>query len=190
MCIRDSQYTEGLETRGIIQGLQGSKGLLGRSVDGIPSGLGNKIRTVANGAAGAGLGSLQEQHGEFIDDLVWVSVLDHRTSSICWGRHGKLVNENLGGALPPAHPRCRSTTVPWSSPHGPIPVEETASQWIRRQPDRLQRQIMGPARFKRFQTGAYDWPRDFINDRGRLWTLEDLKRRKPKGRPGPQRRAA
>lgn len=173
------QVAEGVEVRGIIEGLAGRQGFLQRSVEGLPSSLGTKLRTVANGSSSAGLTALQVENRDFIDDLVWVSVLDHRTSSICWSRHGKLVNGNLKGALPPAHPRCRSTTTPWSSPHGPIPTEETATEWMVRQTPEVQKRVMGPRRFELFETGKYDWPRDFISDRGKLWTLADLKRRTP-----------
>lgn len=48
----------------------------------------------------------------------WVSVLDDRTSAICWARDGLVLPTNTG-IRPPAHPHCRSVLVPilfkWST---------------------------------------------------------------------------
>lgn len=45
-------------------------------------------------------------------DLVWTSIIDERTSSICLTRNGQFVNRDLDGLLPPAHINCRSIAVP------------------------------------------------------------------------------
>lgn len=186
---------DGLEASGIIRGLGGKGGFLARNVDGSPNGLGLKLRTAATGSQSAGQKAFAAEN-DLIQDLVWTAVLDTRTSKICTARHGRLVNKELGGVLPPAHPNCRSITVPGvynirrakelskSLPRdaldikGRIPEHETASEWLLRQTTETQKKVMGPSRWALWNSGRYNWPEDFVSARtGEVYTLEKLRKR-------------
>lgn len=53
----------------------------------------------------------------------WASIMDSRTSQVCWSRNGNIY-EVGNGPLPPAHPNCRSRTFPL---YGKQPIDlETA----------------------------------------------------------------
>lgn len=81
------------------------------------------IRTGMNHIANSARESVWEANSDIIAALMWVSVLDGRTSDICMSRDGKIapigsrpIPEDIPvarylsppGARPPAHPRCRS----------------------------------------------------------------------------------
>ena len=169
------QIHEGIETRVVMKGLGGKQGWFARSVDGRPESLGNKVRDTVSGSASAGQRVLIDAPTSPIEDLRWISVLDTRTSKICWSRSGKLVNAELGGQLPPAHPRCRSSTFPiLLEKQGFRP--ESAKDWMKRQPKEVQLEILGPNRLEMYETGEYDWPMDFIKDE-KLITLDKLNRK-------------
>ena len=55
-------------------------------------------------AAAIGAQAFAESNDAF--DLVWTSIIDELTSSICLTRNGQFVNRDLGGLLPPAHFNC------------------------------------------------------------------------------------
>jgi hypothetical protein len=74
----------------------------------------------------------------------WVSVIDSKTSDICRSRNGN-VYEYPNDPVPPAHPNCRSHTVPITQ-NDPVPepsLPETLMQWLRTQPAQVQEDV-GP----------------------------------------------
>ena len=125
-------------------------------------------------------------------DLVWTSIIDERTSSICTSRNGLHVNRDLDGQVPPAHFNCRSIVVP-------IVLQERTTQGqlnrLNRETRRAierglpnfnsteesfdmlsefqQRQRLGAVRFRLFQTGDFRFPSDFIDNEA-LIPLDDL----------------
>lgn len=68
----------------------------------------------------------------------WVSVIDGGTTEICLSRNGKVYRYGEG-PVPPAHIRCRSTTIPYNAAHD----DETFYAWIKRQPERTQNFALG-----------------------------------------------
>ncbi|RLB68454.1 MAG: hypothetical protein DRH08_00910 [Deltaproteobacteria bacterium] len=98
------------------------------------------------------------------------------------------------GQRPPAHPQCRSTTVPvlksWSelgiplkdSPtntraalNGQVPAEITYPKWFKRQPEAFQREVLGPGRFELYKSGKISLDR-FVDSTGRTLNLGELRR--------------
>jgi len=96
-------------------------------------------------------------------------------------------------ARPPAHPNCRSTTVAvtksWrelgfdmdempvgtrASMDGQVPGNLTYFDWLRRQSDDVQKDVLGPTRWRIWKEQGIT-PDRFINDKGRLLTLGQLK---------------
>lgn len=69
---------------------------------------------------------------EVFDCYQWVSVIDSRTSPICRERDGNVYRYGAG-PMPPAHPNCRSHTVPVACGEG---SSKTPSyyDWLLRQP--------------------------------------------------------
>lgn len=70
----------------------------------------------------------------------WVSVMDHRTSAICQERNGKIFVAGKG-PLPPAHMRCRSTTVPVVDgvDDATDGINESMAEWHKRQPESIKK---------------------------------------------------
>jgi SPP1 gp7 family putative phage head morphogenesis protein len=76
------------------------------------------VRTAVNHTSNIANEKLYAQNSDIIDGVRWVSTLDGRTSAVCKARDGK--EYPMGkGPRPPAHPNCRSRTVPivktWAS---------------------------------------------------------------------------
>lgn len=80
----------------------------------------------------------------------WCSILDGRTSDICRERNGQ-VYEYRNGPRPPAHWNCRSFTVPITV----VAIEDmpTFYTWVKRQPNGIQDDVLGPARGRELRTG-------------------------------------
>lgn len=78
----------------------------------------------------------------YFDEYQWVSILDSQTSDICRERHGNVYRYG-DGPLPPAHPRCRSKTVPVDRDR--ISQPPTYYGWMKQQPYAVQRDILGEA---------------------------------------------
>ena len=86
-------------------------------------------------------------------DLLWSSLLDSKTSSLCFQRHNKLIFGQLGGARPPGHPRCRSTTIPWFGGKKP-PQSETVTKWFGRQSEDVKKRILGKTRYEAYSENS------------------------------------
>lgn len=73
----------------------------------------------------------------------WVSVLDDRTTKICRNRNGNVYRYGEG-PLPPAHPGCRSSTMPIAAGQD-IDTVPIFAEWVRTQPADLRRDMFGTA---------------------------------------------
>lgn len=95
-------------------------------------------------------------------------------------------------ARPPAHPNCRSTTVAvtksWrelgfnmdempagtrASMDGQVPANMTYFQWLAKQSDDVQKDILGPTRWDLWKNKGIQ-PDRFINDKGQLLTIKQI----------------
>jgi SPP1 gp7 family putative phage head morphogenesis protein len=106
----------------------------------------------------------------------WVSVLDHRTSSICRARDGEIypVGE---GPRPPAHINCRSTMIPVTQGNrAAVETRPTYNDWLTTQPESVQDDILGPTRAQLFREGNYTVDR-FVDQSGQEYTLDQLRQR-------------
>lgn len=72
----------------------------------------------------------------------WVSVIDNATSDICRSRDGRIFRYGKG-PLPPAHYRCRSTTVPVKQGVSYQDVPGTFYGWLQLQPAIVQNDVVG-----------------------------------------------
>lgn len=100
-------------------------------------------------------------------------------------------------ARPPAHINCRSTTVAvtrsWrdlgidedelapatrASMDGQVSAKTTYFEWLGRQSAAVQREVLGPSRYDLWKKGGVT-PDRFQNDKGRLYTLDEMQKRAP-----------
>lgn len=90
----------------------------------------------------------------YFDEYQWVSILDSQTSDICRERHGKIYRYGEG-PIPPAHPRCRSKTVPVDRDNEPA-TPPTYYAWLKQQPAAVQNDIIGADNARGLRAGKLD----------------------------------
>lgn len=110
----------------------------------------------------------------FIKRVLWVSVLDSKTTPICRSLSGRIFRVGEG-PRPPMHLRCRSEVVPF---RGDPPDLPTYNDWIRRQSVAMQNRILGPTRAKAFRRDPSLTMGSFVNREGNLLTIDQLRGRK------------
>lgn len=103
-------------------------------------------------------------NAEILNGWQWTCALDGRVCPICLGRHGSI---HPLSARMQTHPRCRCRQIPIIDGVPPI-IEETGDQWLRRQPEVVQRQILvSPGRFEAWKGGVELESMIEVVDRGR-----------------------
>lgn len=153
------------------------------------------VRTYVNHVATTARETVYEANADVIDRVVWVSTLDSRTSVICVSLDGRVYKVGEG-PRPPAHPNCRSVIAPITKGHdalrragvirggsraargpngftGKVPDEVSFDEWLRRQPEDFQDDVLGPGRAKLFREGLK--ADRFIDDQNRVLTLDELR---------------
>lgn len=122
-----------------------------------------------------------ETNQELLHGVQWVATLDKRTCLQCAALDGK-VWENAREAKVPTvdtHPNCRCVLVPIvkelpgltlppkqrASAEGPVPDTQTYEAWFTDQSPLLQREILGPTRYRLWYSGKLALP-DFVSARG------------------------
>jgi len=158
---------------------------------------------------GLHLGTVSTAARRFVDeneklDLVWTAQtepgrpgIDSRTTAICIGLNGQLVNRDLDGRVPPAHIGCRSAVYPTidyrtltrsqrrsltretsMALRRGLPSEESSTAAFNRLSTAEQMELLGPTRFLLFQEGGVQFPSGFINARDtRKFTIDEIARR-------------
>lgn len=125
-------------------------------------------------------------NSDVISGVLYAAVLDSRTTTVCASRDGKVYK--LDNAPPiPAHFRCRSIYVPYfgtpqgerASQYGAVPAQTTYAEWLKKQSNEVQEEVLGVARAKLFRTGKLELSR-FVDYSGHTYTLDQLKKREPK----------
>lgn len=113
------------------------------------------VRTETNRAyRGAFADTMQplEDQG-VVTGYIWLATLGPRTCHICLGLHGTFFETKPTGQ----HPNCRCVARPVVDPDllpGSGYTGPTGEQWLRDQPDRVQRSVLGPGRYEAFRDGA------------------------------------
>lgn len=169
-------FVEGESIASIVKRVRGTRALGYR--DGLMEisrrGAEALVRTAISHTANAAKEEFFKANPETIRGVRWSSVLDTRTTPVCRARDGKVypVGE---GPRPPAHIRCRSTTVAVLFGEPDPPEGETYQGWLRRQPVDVQDDILGKAKGQLFRKGGLDLDR-FVDRSGNQLTLEQLRR--------------
>ena len=157
------------------------------------------VRTSTNAMANAVREETYHNNEDIIKGVRWVSTLDLRTSSVCQGLDGKTfpVGE---GRRPPAHPNCRSTTVPilksWRelgidkddiegdsrlSMDGKVPRGMNYEEWLATRSTEEQNEALGKAKGVLFRNGQLDLKKQ-TNRFGQPLTVEEIKEKGMKKR--------
>lgn len=153
------------------------------------------VRTGVNHIANRAHHEVHRANADIVTRAKWASVIDHRTSPICRaldGQEWELDDPEL--RLPPAHPNCRSVSIPvisdetWrrlglqpppegtrASSGGQIPASTTYEQWLKGQPPAVQDEILGPTRAKLFRDGKINL-RDLVRTDGSSVTVAELRK--------------
>jgi hypothetical protein len=119
-----------------------------------------------------------------VKQLVWLSVLDSRTSPPCIARSGKRYSADadhrpIGHGYPwgagpgRLHYNCRSTFAPLVAGEKP-PNPDRYADWLKRQSASTQDEVLGPTRGALYRAGKVP-VEGFVNNKGRLLTLEQLR---------------
>lgn len=149
------------------------------------------VRTVTQGIASEARSRTYAANADLLEGERWSATLDGRTSKTCMALSGKVFPINQGPTAP-AHYRCRSVRVPVlkkeyqldikgatrASYRGPVSANITFDGWLKDQPADFQREMLGDARYKLFSKGGLKLER-FADERGVVYTLDDLKRLEP-----------
>lgn len=109
--------------------------------DGVISSIGNRAKTFIRDTVQHVAAVVTDAMTPAVSNCyMWVSVIDDVTTPICRERNGTvyIVGE---GPLPPAHPNCRSRTVPW--PCGVAGSSPRYPTWIKEQPKTFTDDILG-----------------------------------------------
>jgi SPP1 gp7 family putative phage head morphogenesis protein len=151
----------GLTTDEIVRTLRGTRA--GDFEDGLLSGSNvDQLRAmVRTAAAHASATTRAETFADLgVEQYQFVATLDSKTSIICAANDGK-VFEMGKGPMPPLHPNCRSSIVPWTgrevgnraSVDGPVPASTTFPDWLEGQPRSVQDEMLGPTRAAAWRAG-------------------------------------
>ena len=105
--------------------------------------------------------------------LMWVSVLDSRTTIQCANLDGEVWDAKEPHALPPIHPNCRSAVVVVT---GPAPkVRKSFKEWLGDQSELVQNTVLGTARAEAWRSGALTLSQMVDATRTRPLSLKRLK---------------
>lgn len=129
------------------------------------------VRTAMTHTASAARDQVYAENASQLKGVQWVAVLDGRTSEICQGLSGQVFPVD-SGPRPPAHPNCRSTTIPVFRSGEAVRVP-TYSEWLDNQTASVQRDILGRSGYEKFQAG--EKPTRFIADQSKAYDLTTLR---------------
>ena len=185
-------YIDGQSTPEIIRALRGTRttpALLNNSRRSIEA----VVRTSLAHTANVARNVVYEKNKRVIKGYEWVATLDSRTSAVCRARDGKIYRKGRG-PLPPAHPNCRSTTIPVikslkemgldtkdlpqetrASMNGQVSAELNYDQWLRKQPRAFQDEVLGKSKAQLFRAGVT--MERFVDRQGNELNLAQLKQR-------------
>lgn len=132
------------------------------------------VRTALNHTASATREEVYRVNAHLIRGVRWTAVLDGRTSAVCRGRDGTVYPPEEG-PRPPAHPNCRSTTVPVFK-GDPDPDIPSYGEWLKDQDREFIEEVLGKTKAKLFLDG--DLPLDkFIDTSGKEYSISELRTR-------------
>ncbi len=123
-------------------------------------------RTMIAGMTEEARDSTYRANSRLFSGYRYLGTLDTRTCPVCGSLDGKVFKTLEEAPKLPAHHNCRCLYLPVikgmeeplegderASMDGPVPAGMTYSEWLKTQPEEVQRDILGPARFSLYKSG-------------------------------------
>lgn len=150
-------------------------------------------RTATNHVSTQARETTYAENKDVVKQVKYVATLDNRTTDTCQSLDQKIfpINE---GSRPPMHFQCRSTTVPvlmsWeelgisakelrpstrASMNGQVPESQSYDSWLRNQPIKVQKEVLGTPRYEEFKKGTH--VDRFVDDQNNSLSLKELRER-------------
>lgn len=182
-------FVNGLTVEEIVRSLRGTRSA--NFTDGLFNTARSNLETVVRSAVAHVVEytsvAYHALNPDIVKAVVWLSVLDSRTTSFCIARSGKRYTADAShrpighsydwGAGPGRyHYNCRSTFAPLVA--GEIPNANRFADWLKRQDAKTQDEVLGPTRGRMYRSGQVS-VEGFLNNKGKMLTLEQLKARGP-----------
>lgn len=168
-------FIEGRSVADLVKQIRGTKALQFRDgiLEGSRRGTEAMVRTAITHTASRAAEETYRAMG-VASKVRWIATLDSRTTLVCAGRHNKTFPLDIG-PRPPAHVNCRSTLAPVVDGLPEVPAPSYA-EWLERQPEAVQNDILGVAKARLFRDGNLTLDR-FTDRNGRALTLAELRKR-------------
>ncbi len=146
-------------------------------------------RTAVSHVANAARQKTIQENESIIKGIQFVATLDNRTTVICASHDGEVYDIDKG-PRPPLHWGCRSTTIPivksWeelgidmkeappgtrASMDGQVPASMNYQQWLKKQSNKTQEEVLGKTKAKIFREGK---PITGFISNGKVLSLKEL----------------
>ena len=128
-------------------------------------------RTETIDAYRTGAKAHHEANSDVLQGWVWLANLSARTCPSCVAMHG--TEHALDEPGPLDHPQGRCSRMPLVKPElvpgAPTPTIESGSEWLARQPEGVQRSVLGPRRFEAWKAGGYPASRWAVRRESEAW---------------------
>ena len=136
-------------------------------------------RTETIDAYRTGAKAHHEANSDVLQGWVWLAKLSERTCPSCVAMHGTEHDLDEPGPLDHQQGRCSRMPLvkPELVPGAPKPTIESGAEWLERQPEGVQRSVLGPRRFEAWQDGNYPASRWAVRRESEAW--------RPSYGPGP-----
>jgi SPP1 gp7 family putative phage head morphogenesis protein len=172
-------YVSGLSVEAIVRSVK---------TDVLPVSLRNLesvVRTAIAHAVDYASSAFYALNADLVGSVIWLSVLDGRTTPQCIARSGKRYTADdahrpIGHSVPwgagpgRLHWGCRSTFAPLV--RGEVPKDTTYDQWLKRQDAQTQDEVLGPTRGRQYRKDNLSIDA-FTNNKGKWLTLDQLRNR-------------
>ena len=114
-------------------------------------------RTETIDAYRAGAKAHHEANSDVLAGWVWLAKLSVHNCPSCVAMHGSVHDLDEPGPLD--HPQGRCARMPLVKPElvpgAPAPTIESGPEWLARQPEGVQRSVLGPRRYEAWKAGGY-----------------------------------
>lgn len=167
-------FVQGQTTRQIVSAVVAPGGLADISERNVMT----VVRTAVSHVSNTARDSVYDSNSDIVSKYQWVSTLDSRTSTVCKSRDGQKYDVGRG-PMPPAHPNCRSTTIPvieddfldfldegakraarGADGGTQVSADTTYYEFLKQQPAWFQDEALGPTRGKIFRNSGIS-PEEF-----------------------------
>ena len=128
---------------------------------------------------------LMRKNSRILRGLLFVAVLDTRTTMTCRNLSGRLYDLDLRplghgvvlAHLPPMHVNCRSRIQAVLLNGGDIPKDYRFDDWLAAQTEAVQKEALGAERYKMWRRGEIRSIRDLVDQNSRPLNLDELRRK-------------